>query len=86
MGSSCMPRAPGAGVRREASLFGRQVTVQATGTVSAVDGQLVIEPETVDLGGPDLVDGALSAAARRLVTIRTPSRASPTACVWCGSR
>ena len=30
----------------------------------------MIEPETVDLGGPDLVDGALSAAARRLVTIR----------------
>lgn len=59
-----------AGVRREASLLGRQVTVRATGTVSAVDGQLVIEPETVDLGGPDLVDSALSAAARRLVTIR----------------
>jgi hypothetical protein len=59
-----------AGVRRTASLLGRTVTVRATGTVTARDGQLVIEPETVDLGGPDLLDAALSATVRRLVTIR----------------
>jgi hypothetical protein len=59
-----------AGVRRTASLAGRAVTLRATGTVAAVGGQLVIEPETVDLGGPDFLDAALSAAARRLVTIR----------------
>jgi hypothetical protein len=59
-----------AGVRRTVSLLGRQVAVSATATVRAEDGQLVIEPVTVDLGGPDLLDAALSAAARRLVTIR----------------
>lgn len=58
-----------AGVRRTASFLGRTVTVRATGTVTARGGQLVIEPQTVDLGGPDLLDTALSAAARRLVTI-----------------
>ena len=58
-----------AGIRRNATLLGRDVQVQATGTVRAVGGRLVIEPETVDLGGPDLLDTALSAAARRLVTI-----------------
>lgn len=58
-----------AGVRRTATLLGRDVQVRATGTVRAVGGRLVIEPETVDLGGPDLLDDALSAAARRLVTI-----------------
>jgi hypothetical protein len=59
-----------AGVRRTAGLAGRAVTLRATGTVTAVGGQLVIEPEAVDLGGPDFLDAALSAAARRLVTIR----------------
>jgi hypothetical protein len=58
-----------AGVRRTATVLGRDVQVRATGTVRAVGGQLVIEPETVDLGGPDVLDAALSAAARRLVTI-----------------
>lgn len=59
-----------AGVRRTTTLLGRQVQVRATGTVRAVDGQLVIEPETVDLGGPEVLDAALSATVRRLVTIR----------------
>ena len=59
-----------AGVRRTASILGRDLAIRATGTVRAVDGQLVIEPETVDLGGPGLVDTALSAAARRFVTVR----------------
>ncbi|WP_177180248.1 LmeA family phospholipid-binding protein [Pedococcus cremeus] len=59
-----------AGVRRTTTLLGRQVQVRATGTVRAVGGQLVIEPETVDLGGPEVLDAALSATVRRLVTIR----------------
>ncbi|GAA2734055.1 hypothetical protein GCM10009867_13330 [Pedococcus aerophilus] len=59
-----------AGVRRTATVLGRDIAIRATGTVTAVDGQLVIEPESVDLGGPDFVDSALSAAARRFVTIR----------------
>lgn len=59
-----------AGVRRTASFLGRTVVVRATGTVIADRGQLVIEPETVDLGGPGWLDAGLSAAARRLVTVR----------------
>jgi LmeA-like phospholipid-binding len=59
-----------AAVRRTTTILGRSIAIRATGTVRADDGQLVIEPETVDLGGPDLLDVALSAAARRLVTIR----------------
>lgn len=59
-----------AGVRRTASFLGRTVVVRATGTVTADRGQLVIEPETVDLGGPGWLDAGLSAAARRLVTVR----------------
>ena len=59
-----------AGLRRTVTLLGRDVPVTATGTVRAEDGLLVIEPESVDLGGPDLLDDAASAAVRRLVTIR----------------
>lgn len=59
-----------AGVRRTASFLGRTLVVRATGTVTADRGQLVIEPETVDLGGPGWLDAGLSAAARRLVTVR----------------
>ena len=66
-----MPRAR---VRRvcaaRVTVLGRDVAVSATGTVRAEDGLLVIEPQTVDLGGPDLLDDALSATVRRLVTIR----------------
>lgn len=59
-----------AGLRRTVTLLGRDVPVTATGTVRAEDGLLVIEPETVDLGGPDLLNTAASAAVRRLVTVR----------------
>ena len=61
-----------AGVERKATILGRDVTVRATGTVRADGGQLLIEPETVDLGGPSFVDAAASALARTLVTIRQP--------------
>lgn len=59
-----------AGLRRTVSVLGRDVPVTATGTVRAEDGLLVVEPETVDLGGPDFLDSAASATVRRLVTIR----------------
>ncbi len=59
-----------AGLRRTVTLLGRDLPVTATGTVRAEDGLLVIEPQTVDLGGPDLLDDAASAAVRRLVTVR----------------
>ncbi len=59
-----------AGIERTVSLLGREVTVRATGTVEADAGQLLIEPETIDLGGPEFLDSTASALARRLVTIR----------------
>jgi LmeA-like phospholipid-binding len=59
-----------AGIERTVSVLGREVTIRATGTVEADGGQLLIEPETVDLGGPAFLDSTVSALARRLVTIR----------------
>jgi LmeA-like phospholipid-binding len=58
------------GVERQVTLLGRDITLRATGTVSADGGQLLIEPETVDLGGPSFLDSAASTLARSLVTIR----------------
>jgi len=54
------------------TILGRDLTVRAEGTVVADGGQLLIEPRTVDLGGPDFLDSALSSLARSLVTIRQP--------------
>lgn len=58
-----------ASVTRTVQVAGREVTVVATGSVEAVDGRLVVEPRTVDVGGPDFLAGLLGALARRLVTI-----------------
>ena len=58
------------GVEREVTILRRDLTVRATGTVTADGGQLLIEPETVDLGGPAFLDSAASALARSLATIR----------------
>ena len=58
------------GVQRQVTILGRDITLTATGTVSADGGQLLIEPETIDLGGPSILDSAVSALARSLATIR----------------
>jgi hypothetical protein len=58
------------GVERTVTILGRDLTLRATGTVSADGGQLLIEPETVDLGGPAFLDSAASTLARSLATIR----------------
>ena len=58
------------GVERAVTILGRDLMLKATGTVSADGGQLLIEPETVDLGGPSFLDSAASALARSLATIR----------------
>ena len=58
------------GVERTVTILGRDLLLKATGTVSADGGQLLIEPETVDLGGPAFLDSAASALARSLATIR----------------
>ena len=59
-----------AGLRRKVSVLGRDVEVRATGSVRAQGGQLVIEPQTIDLDGPDWLDTAASSIVRELVTIR----------------
>lgn len=59
-----------AGMRRQVSVLGRDVEVRATGSVRAQGGQLVIEPQTIDLDGPDWLDTAASSVVRELVTIR----------------
>lgn len=59
-----------AGLRRTVEILGREVPIEATGAVRAEDGQLVIEPETVDLGSFDWLDRIASAAVRSFVTIR----------------
>ncbi|HET6968979.1 MAG TPA: LmeA family phospholipid-binding protein [Ornithinibacter sp.] len=66
-----------AGIERQVTVLGRDVTVSATGTVTADGGQLLIEPETVDLGGPSFLDAAASALARSLVTIREDVPGAP---------
>ena len=48
------------GVERQVTILGRDLTLKATGTVTADGGQLLIEPETVDLGGPSFLDAAAS--------------------------
>lgn len=58
------------GLRRSIEILGRTLDIEATGRVSAQDGRLVIEPETVDLGSAEWIDQIASAAVRSLVTIR----------------
>ena len=58
------------GIERSADILGRNVRIAATGRVRAEGGDLVIEPESVDLGGPAVLDDLLGFAARKLVTIR----------------
>lgn len=58
-----------ASVQQDLELAGRRLTVVATGTVEVVDGRLVVEPQTIDVGGPALLSEALGGLARELVTI-----------------
>lgn len=56
-------------VVRTVELLGRSLTVEATGTVEVVDGLLVVEPQSIDLGGPDVLSRATASVVRRFVTI-----------------
>jgi hypothetical protein len=66
------------GVERQVTILGRDLTLKATGTVTADGGQLLIEPETVDFGGPSFLDAAASTLARSLATIRQDVPGVPT--------
>jgi hypothetical protein len=56
-------------VIRTVEVLGRELRVVAAGTVEAKAGRLVVEPRSIDLGGPDFLSGATAALVRRLVTI-----------------
>lgn len=49
--------------------FGHSLPVAATGTVTAVDGRLVMVPTSIDLGGPEFISELLGDVVRELVTI-----------------
>jgi hypothetical protein len=56
-------------VVRTVEALGRQLAVTATGTVEADAGMLVVEPRSIDFGGPGFVSDAVGAVVNRLVTI-----------------
>jgi hypothetical protein len=56
-------------VERTVEVAGRSFDVVATGSVEVVDGRLVVEPTTIDLGGPSFLAGLLGTVVRGLVTI-----------------
>jgi hypothetical protein len=56
-------------VVRDVEALGRDLRVVATGTVEVVDGTLVVEPRSIDFGGPGFLADAVAAVVRELVTI-----------------
>ena len=56
-------------VVRTVHALGRELRVTATGTVEAKGGKLVVEPRSIDLGGPDFLSDATAAVVRTFVTI-----------------
>jgi hypothetical protein len=56
-------------VVRTVELAGRQLRVVATGTVTVVSGRLVVEPLSIDIGGPGVLADAIAGVVRGLVTI-----------------
>ncbi len=56
-------------VVRTVEALGRELRVIATGTVEVEAGRLVVEPRSIDFGGPDFLSDATAAVVRRLVAI-----------------
>jgi hypothetical protein len=71
LGSGIVVRRSGsrAQVVRTVVVAGRQLRVVATGDVTVVAGRLVVEPRSIDVGGPGLLARSLADVARQLVTI-----------------
>lgn len=72
LGNGTVVRAAGGGqamVVRTVEALGRELPVIATGTVEVVAGRLVVEPRSIDFGGPDFLSETIAAVVRRLVTI-----------------
>ena len=64
-------------VTRTVEALGRELRVDATGTVEVVAGKIVVEPQSIDLGGPGFLSEALADIVRRLVTIEHPVEGLP---------
>ena len=58
-----------AAVVRTVEVLGRELRVVATGTVEVEGGSLVVEPRSIDIGGPDFLSNAIGTVVRSLVTI-----------------
>jgi hypothetical protein len=56
-------------VVRTVVVAGRQLRVVATGDVTVDAGRLVVEPRSIDVGGPPVLSRRLADVARRLVSI-----------------
>lgn len=56
-------------VVRTLQVLGRELDVVATGTVEVEAGRLVVEPTSIDIGGPAFLADFLAAVVRELVTI-----------------
>lgn len=72
LGNGTVVRAAGGGqamVARTVEVLGRELRVTAIGTVEVEAGRLVVEPRSIDFGGPDFLSDAIAAVVRRLVTI-----------------
>ena len=72
LGDGTVVRSAGGGqvmVTRTVYALGRELPVIATGTVDVKAGKLIVEPRSIDLGGPDFLSDATAAVVRGLVTI-----------------
>ena len=72
LGNGTVVRSAGGGqvmVIRTVNALGRELPVIATGTVDVKAGKLIVEPRSIDLGGPDFLSDATAAVVRGLVTI-----------------
>ncbi|MBG6216331.1 hypothetical protein IWX75_000775 [Arthrobacter sp. CAN_A6] len=64
-------------VVRTVEVLGRELRVVATGTVEVDAGRLVVEPRSIDFGGPDFLSDAVAGVVRRLVTIEHDIKGLP---------
>ncbi len=55
-------------VLRTVEIAGRELQVEATGTVEVESGLLVLEPRSIDVGGPAFLGDAIATVVRELVT------------------
>jgi hypothetical protein len=72
LGNGTVVRSGGGGqvmVIRTVNALGRDLPVTATGTVEVEAGRLIVEPRSIDIGGPDFLSDATATVVRGLVTI-----------------